>query len=218
MSETEYTSDKYPDQLYAHFAKGLADKDWFVFWGDVDEETCEMCGQFLLNALMKGKKHVTLFICSGGGSEDDSRALIGIMEICKQSDMIIRSYGAGCVASAAFDIFAACSPGYRFCFEVTMFMTHGSATQVEDEDMYKLQRRYDAWTLKTYTNIHASTRKRFLRTGSWWFDPATAVGYGVADAVVKAGHELPAGPIFPKRKSVEEQQQEAANGDDEDDE
>jgi len=196
--------------VYAHFVKRLANRNWFSFWGPVTDGSCELCAMFLMDALLRQEKEVNLLICSGGGSEDDTRALLGIMELCKASGMVIRVYGAGCVASAAFDIFSACSQGYRFAFEVTMFMTHSSAGHVEDEDMYELQKKFDMWTLKHYTNIHAATRKRFMKTGNWWFDPEQAVEYGIADHVVKAGAVLPTGPIYPKRKTADEQKSEAA--------
>lgn len=196
--------------IYSHFVKRLAERNWFSFWGPVTDGSCELCSMFLIDALLRGEKEVNLLICSSGGSEDDTRALLGIMEMCKASGMIIKVYGAGCIASAAFDIFSACSPGYRFAFEITMFMTHSSAGHVEDEDMYELQKQFDMWTLKKYTNIHAATRKRFMKTGNWWFDPKQAVEYGIADHVVYAGETLPEGPVFPQRKTAEQQKREAA--------
>lgn len=202
--EVEDTSN-----IYSHYVKKLADKNWFSFWGPVTDSSCELCSMFLMDAMHRNKKEVSLLICSGGGSEDDTRALIGVMELCKSQGMIIRCYGAGCIASAAFDIFTACSKGYRFSFEMTMFMTHSSSGHVEDEAMYELQKEFDMWTLKTYTTIHSATRKRFMKTGSWWFDPNKAVEYGIVDHVVHAGEKLPEGPIFPKRKSIEQQKEEA---------
>lgn len=198
------------ENIYSHFAKCLANRQWFFFWGPITDSSCELCSMFLMNSLLRGIKEVNLLICSGGGTEDDTRALLGVMELCKSSGMIIKVYGAGCIASAAFDLFSACTPGYRFAFEVTMFMTHSSSGHVEDEDMYKLQQKFDMWTLKKYTGIHAATRKRFMKTGNWWFDPQQAVEYGIADHVVKAGEALPDGPIFPVRKSADQQKREAA--------
>lgn len=206
VDETEIS----PSQYASFLAKKVGDKDWFSFWGEVGELTCEQAGLFLLNKLFSGTKMVTLFICSPGGSEDDLRGLLSIMEHCKSLGMVIRGIGAGVVASAAFDLFIACSPGWRFVFEATMLMTHSSAGHVEDEDMYELQRRFDMWTLKKYTNIHASTRRRFMKTGNWWFDPEAAVGYGAADHVIMAGEEIPEEPKHPRRKSAEEQRAEAA--------
>jgi len=209
--EEGYEDGGYGGDIYGYFVKRLAAKNWFSFWGPVSDSSCELCSMFLMDAMMRGEKEVNLLICSGGGSEDDTRALIGIMEMCKSQGMIVRVYGAGCIASAAFDIFAACSKGYRFAFEVTMFMTHSSSGHVEDDDMYELQKKFDMWTLKQYTGIHAATRKRFMKTGNWWFDPNQAVEYGIADHVVKAGEKLPDGPIHPLRKTAEQQKKEAAH-------
>ena len=195
--------------IYSSFMKSLIQKNWFSLWGPLTDSSCELCAMFLMDQMLNDVKEVNLLICSGGGSVDDTRALLGIMELCKSSGMIIRTYGAGLIASAAFDIFSACTPGYRFAFEVTMFMTHSSAMHVEDEDMYNLQKRFDMWTLKKYTNIHAATRKRFLKTGSWWFDPEQAIEYGIADAVIKKGQLIPKGPVFPVRKTDEQQKKEA---------
>lgn len=196
--------------MYTHFLKRLTERNWFSFWGPVTEESCELCAMFLMDALLRGEKEVNLMICSGGGSEDDSRALTGVMELCKSAGMIIRVYGAGCIASAAFDIFIACSKGYRFAFEITMFMTHSSSGEIGGTDLFKLSQQFDAWTLKKYTGIHAATRRRFMHTGDWFFDTEQAVDYGVADCIVKAGQKLPVGPIHPKRKSEAVQKEEAA--------
>jgi ATP-dependent protease ClpP protease subunit len=208
--EFSHISDNGVENVYSHFVKRLSDKNWFSFWGPVTDGSCELCALFLMNAMLSGTKEVNLLICSPGGEEDDTRSLIGVIEMCKASGMIIRVYGAGIIASAAFDIFSACSKGYRFAFEVTMFMTHSSAGHVEDDDMYQLSKKFDEWTLKQYTTIHAATRKRFMKTGNWWFDPQQAVEYGVADFVVKAGTRLPTEPVFPSRKTAEQQKHEAA--------
>lgn len=197
--------------LYNAWAHDLDANDWFSFWGPVTDAACELCAMFIMRAMFANKKQVNIILCSPGGEEDDTRALLGVMELAKASGLIIRVYGAGIIASAAFDIFAACSKGYRFCFEATMFMTHSSAGHVEDRAMYKLQERFDEWTLKKYTSIHAATRRRMLDTGNWWFDPGQAIAYGVADAIVDVGDRLPEGPVYPKRKSIEQQQREAGN-------
>lgn len=217
VEEINDISEVGQENIYSHFVKRLADRRWFSFWGPVSDTSCELCSMFLMDALLNGVKEVNLLICSGGGTEDDTRALLGVIELCKSSGMTIKVYGAGCIASAAFDIFSACTPGYRFAFEVTMFMTHSSSGHVEDEDMYKLQQKFDMWTLKKYTGIHPATRKRFMKTGNWWFDPQQAVEYGIADYVVKAGEKLPDGPIFPVRKTAEQQKREAARAAEEED-
>lgn len=232
----DYEDPPVEGEATSHFdsvlSQKLSDENWFSMWGDIGDLTCEQASKFLLSKLFEfqkkdtlndpnfTKRMVTLVLCSPGGEEDDLRALLGIMEICKSQGMVIRIIGAGVIASAGFDLLIAGSQGWRFVFEATMLMTHSSAGHVEDEDMYALQRRFDQWTLRHYTNIHASTRKRFLKTGNWWFDPETAVGYGAADFVIKVGDKIPDAPQFPKRKSVEEQKAEAenaANGDGEDD-
>lgn len=208
--------------LYSSLAKSAVQNDWFFFWGEVSDASCEICAMFLMDAVHKKKPMITISLCSGGGEESYTRALLGIMEYCKKQGLIIRGYGLGEIASAAFDILSACSKGYRFAFEATMFMTHSSSGHVEDEDMYELQKKLDAWTLREYTNIHAATRKRFLKTGNWWFDPNTAVQYGAIDGVVKVGEDLPSTPVFPERKTVEQQKREAKmaehSNDDEDEE
>lgn len=202
---------------YANFLdKRLFEKNWYSFWGEIDEGSCGLFGNFLLLAMLEQKPMVNLFIMSGGGCSDATRGLLGIMELAKQSGVIIRAFGAGLIGSAAFDIFSACSRGYRFAFEATMFMTHSSSGHVEDRDMYEIQEKYDEWTLKQYTNIHAATRKRFMRTGNWWFEPKDALGYGVCDAIIKVGEPFPDGPVFPKRKSAEQQKREAKSHDEDD--
>lgn len=198
------------DSTFASFLeKRLHKHGVFTLWGEIDYDICGLCSEFLLDAMLSGKKEVTLFICSPGGDEDATRGLLFAIELCKQSGMTVKGLGGGLIASAAFDIFSACSPGFRFCFEATMFMTHSSSGHVADRNMYKLQCKLDEWTYKQYTNIAPSTRKKFLNTGNWWFDPLEAVSYGVADAVLKVGDEIPTGPVHPTRKTAEQQKEEA---------
>lgn len=194
---------------YSFLARQVNIYDWYLIWGEISDATCETASLFLLQALFGGKKQVTLMICSNGGDEDSARALIGVIELCKQSGMIIRVYGAGQICSAAFDIFTACSEGYRFAFEATMFMIHSSSGHVEDKAMYDLQCELDEWSLRQYTCVAPETIARFLDTGNWWFDPMTAIGYGVCDAVIKVGTSLPDGPVNPERKTHDQQKKEA---------
>jgi len=201
--------------MYTHFLKRLSEKNWFSFWGPVDEASCELCALFLMDAMLREEKEVNLLICSGGGSEDDSRALTGVMELCKANGMVIRTYGAGCIASAALDIFIACTKGYRFAFEVTIFMTHSSDFE-GNKALFELSQKFDEWTLKKYTGIHAATRRRFMETGDWYFDSDQAVDYGVVDCVIYPGKKLPDGPVYPKRKTSDQQKKEAAAAEAED--
>jgi ATP-dependent protease ClpP protease subunit len=213
MKEEEYedcgleTSEM--SQFHSHLAKQVAEHSrWFSLWGEIGDALTEPCGLFLLNALRLGWPMATLFVCSGGGSEDDSRGLIGLIEHVKQQGLIVRAYGAGIVGSAAFDIFIACSKGYRFVHECTLLMTHSSSADTRDKDLVELQDRFDNWTIRKYTHIHPSTREKFLRTGNWWFDPYDAIKYGAVDAVVKNNQPLPTDPVFPK---VIDKQQEIAD-------
>lgn len=191
--------------LYGHFAGELARRGEFYFWGEVTDGQCELAATFLRHALYTGQRMVTLFICSPGGSSDDMRALIATMELCKASGMIVRSFGAGLVASAAFDLFVACSKGYRYASETTMFMTHGTKGHVEEAEMFELQREFDRYTYRQYTNITEATQRKFLRTGNWWFDAETAVRYGACDGVVRAGESIPDGATEPQLAREEDE-------------
>ena len=191
--------------VYSTMSRNLQKKDWYYFWGGISADTCEMAGLFLTNAMLEGKPEVTFVVCSPGGDSDSARGLLGMMELAKANGVRIRGIGSGLIASAGFDVFTACSRGYRYAFEATMFMTHSSAGHVEDQKMYDLQRQFDRWTLERYTDIAPKLIDQFLETGSWWFGPETAVGYGAADAVLHVGEPLPEGPCSPERMTVDEQ-------------
>lgn len=182
--------------LYSHFAGRCAERGEFFFWGEVTDGQCELASLFLRYSLLSGKKMVTLFITSPGGSTDDVRALTAQIELCKQAGMIVRTYGSGLVASAALDLFLSGTKGYRFAFETTMFMTHASSGVVTDKAMYDLQCRFDKWTYEKYTTLSTRDMNRFLSTGNWWFDAAQAIEYGMLDAVVRVGESMPEGPVI----------------------
>lgn len=203
-----------PQDFPSLIDKKLYEKGWYCLWGEIDTDACSLCGGFLLNRMLRNCKESTIFICSEGGDEDDARALLSIIELCKSSGMIIRIYGAGLIASAALDIFITGSAGYRFAFEATMFMTHATSGHVADEEMYDLQKKFNVWILKQYTSIHPATIKKFMRTGNWWFGPQEAIGYGIMDAMIRPGDTLPKGPVLPIRKSAEQQKKEAQSNED----
>lgn len=202
--EFEITSDSSTggldarDRINYELNRQLLQKNWISLWGEIEPIICENTGLFLLNACMSGIKKATIFICSCGGSEDDARALMSIMEFCKSRGMIIRVYGAGLVASAAFDIFITGSKGYRFVNEFTMFMTHSSSIETRDKSLVRLQDYLDEHSLQTYTKIHKKTRERYLETGNWYFSPDEGLKFGACDAVIKAGDILPDSIVIPK--------------------
>jgi ATP-dependent protease ClpP protease subunit len=191
--------------VYSTMSRNLQKKDWYYFWGQITADSCEMAGLFLTNAMLDGKKEVTFVFCSPGGDSDATRGLIGMMELAKARGMRIRAIGGGLIASAAFDLFTACSRGFRYAFEATMFMTHSSAGHVEDQKMYDLQRKFDRWTLEKYTDLAPKLIDQFLETGSWWFGPDVAVGYGAADCVLRPGDDIPAEACAPQRLTHDEQ-------------
>lgn len=190
-------------QFNSELAKEVAKFGWLCLWGEIADALCETAGLFLLKALNEKRDSVNFMICSGGGSEDDARGLMGIMDICKSNGMIIKTLGAGMIGSAAFDIFIAGSKGYRFVTELSMLMTHSSSAELRNKREFKLQEYLDEFTLKTYTKIHPRMREKFLSTGDWYISPEEAVLYGIADAVIKIGDPIPEGPIIPQRKHHE---------------
>lgn len=187
------------ERLNYDLTKLVHKRDWFMLWGEIYESLTENCSMFLLDRLCSGTPMATLFICSGGGSEDDARALIGIIEHCKSQGMIIRMFGAGMVASAAFDVFVAGSKGYRFVSELTMFMTHSSSIETRDKPLRRLQEELDEYTLQAYTRIHKKARERYLETGNWYFSADEGLAFGAADAVLKPGDKLPSEAMKPKK-------------------
>ena len=208
----------YSGEFYARLASRARDAGEYLLVGDIDVDSAEMCGLFLLDALASGRPMATIRLCSGVGDEDAALFLVSIVEHCKASGMTVRVVGAGCVGSAALDVFSACSRGFRLAFETTSFMTHSSSGYIKDDEDYKLRRRFDKWVLKTYTNVSPAVMKRFLKTGNWWFDAEKAVGYGIVDGIVKVGERLPEGPVEGRRKTRDEQKADlVADGDERED-
>jgi ATP-dependent protease ClpP protease subunit len=188
----------------------LRKSGWYVLMGDIDVSTSEMVATAALSCAFNRKPEMNLFICSQGGDEETARAAIAAIELAKHNGVIVRALGAGLVASAAFDIFIACSRGYRFIHELSMLMTHASSADTRNKRMAELTDALDEMTLKAYTKITKGQREKFLETGDWYLSPQQAVDMGAADAVVKLGHGLPAGPVFPKPKEIVEPAPEAS--------
>jgi ATP-dependent protease ClpP protease subunit len=181
-------------------ALDLRKHGWYVLMGGIDTSTCEMVTTAALTAAFSKRPEINLYICSPGGEEEPARATIAAIELAKHSGVIVRAIGAGLVASAAFDIFISCSRGYRFIHEISMLMTHASSADTRNKRMAALTDYLDELTLKAYTKITKSQRDKFLETGDWYLSPQQAIEMGVADAIVKLGHGLPAGPVLPQKK------------------
>jgi len=198
MRDSEIQIDSYSssiERINYDLSKVCYNNDWFFLWGDVDSLMTENCSLFLMDKLFSGREIATIFICSAGGSEDDARGLMSIIEHCKTQGLTIRMFGAGLVASAAFDIFIAGSKGWRFVNEFTMFMTHSSSVETRDKAAIRLQEYLDEYSLQYYTRIHKKTRERYLETGNWYFSADEGLGFGACDAVIKPGMKLPDKPV-----------------------
>lgn len=196
--------DTQVNEFKSSLSKLLASKNWFSIWGPIDPTSVEAAALFLLTKFNEGIKEITIVVNSPGGSEDDARGLISIMEICKAQGMVIRMFGCGMVGSAAFDIFIAGTRGYRFVHEVSMLMTHASSADIRNKAEIRLQEELDELTLTKFTKIKKAEREMFLNTGDWFMSPAEAVTRGVADAIVGLGEKLPDGPVFQVKKPREE--------------
>jgi ATP-dependent Clp protease protease subunit len=102
--------------------KDLEAFGYYLYFGDVDEESTEKAIEFILEAnLNKSQKELTLIVNSCGGECSSGFALIDVM---KGSKLPVNTVGIGMLASMGLSIFIAGKKGTRTLTPNTSVMCH----------------------------------------------------------------------------------------------
>lgn len=140
------------------------------------------------------RKPITVFIDSPGGSVE---VLYAIVKAMKASKTIVRTINYCTCYSAASEILAAGTKGYRYCMPGAIVMCHGGSVSlggtVGNVDATKkfcdaLCKRCVDMFLEN-TNIDAKTYKK-KTTNDWYLFEDEALEYGIVDKIITDIDEL----------------------------
>ena len=180
------------------------DEENRIFWLDseIDDSALDLVKMIIrCNGEDKGKpieerKPITVFIDSPGGSVE---VLYAIVKAMRASKTIIRTVNYCTCFSAASEILAAGTKGYRYCMPGAVVMCHSGSMQlggtVGNVDATKkwcdaLCKRCTDMFLEN-TGIDAKTYKKKTGTNNdWYLFEDEAVEYGIADKVIEDLDEL----------------------------
>lgn len=170
----------------------LESKGIYLLSGDITEATCTSVIRFLLETNIKASpdiKDIKLIINSGGGDLQSALALTDIMD---SSNIPIKTYGLGTIASAALVLFMSGAKGFRTITKNTSILSHQwtwGATGKQHEliarnkEFELLQKRmlnhYKLHTGLTETKI----RKELLPPEDRWLTAEEAVKLKIADII-----------------------------------
>lgn len=180
------------------------DEEERIFWLDteVDADALSLvkmivrCNKEDKGKLIEERKPITVFIDSPGGSVE---VLYSIVKAMRTSKTIIRTVNYCTCYSAASEILAAGTKGYRYCMPGAIVMCHSGSMQlggtVGNVDATKkwcdaLCKRCTDMFLEN-TGIDAKTYKKKTATNNdWYLFEDEAVEYGIVDKVIEDYEEL----------------------------
>lgn len=180
------------------------DEEERVFWLDaeVDDNALDLvkmivrCNKEDMGKPVEERKPITVFIDSPGGSVE---VLYSIVKAMRASKTIVRTVNYCTCFSAASEILAAGTKGYRYCMPGAIVMCHSGSMQiggtVGNVDATKkwcdaLCKRCTDMFLEN-TGIDKKVWKK--KTGSdsdWYLFEDEAVEYGIVDKVITDYEEL----------------------------
>lgn len=190
-----------PDPTLRDFYKDEQDR---IFWLDseVDADALELVKMIIrCNKEDKGKpaeerKPITVFIDSPGGSVE---VLYSIVKAMKASKTIIRTVNYCTCFSAASEILAAGTNGYRYCMPGSIVMCHSGSMQlggtVGNVDATKkwcdaLCKRCTDMFLENTGIDKKVWRKKTGSDSDWYLFEDEALKYGIVDHVIENIDEL----------------------------
>lgn len=190
-----------PDPTLRDFYKDEQDR---IFWLDseVDVDALELVKLIIrCNKEDKGKpveerKPITVFIDSPGGSVE---VLYSIVKAMKASKTIIRTVNYCTCFSAASEILAAGTNGYRYCMPGSIVMCHSGSMQlggtVGNVDATKkwcdaLCKRCTDMFLENTGIDKKVWRKKTGSDSDWYLFEDEALKYGIVDHVIENIDEL----------------------------
>jgi len=178
------------------FEKALLDARTLLLSGPVDDKMLkEATIRCLAMEQKDGKKPITVFINSPGGSADAGFAIYDLLRFIKPPVVTVVN---GLCASAGILIHLAADKKRRFCMSESRFMIHQPSTMgrgtasdldITAKEILKLRDRYNKIIAeqcnKTPEQVTEAARRDF------WLDAGQALEYGLVCKVVKKRDELP---------------------------
>lgn len=178
------------------YEKALFEARTLLISGPVDDKMLkEVTVRCLAMEQKDGKKPITVFINSPGGSADAGFAIYDLLRFVKPPVVTVVN---GLCASAGILIHLAADKKRRFCLSESRFMIHQPSTMgrgtasdldITAKEIIKLRDRYNriiAETCsKTVEQVTEASRRDF------WLDAGQALEYGLVSKVVKKRDELP---------------------------
>jgi ATP-dependent Clp protease protease subunit len=172
----------------------IKDNGYFVLMDEINQDSCREVVEWILEENFKKKKrhsHLTLLICSEGGSLEDAFAVIDVM---KGSKIPVYTVGLGFVGSAAFCIFIAGTHGFRVLTPNTALLSHQFSWHSEGKEHelfaaikgFDLTRRRMTEHYKKCVNLsEEDIRKYLLPPEDVWLSAEEALTLGLCDNITK---------------------------------
>lgn len=178
------------------YEKALFDSRTLLISGPVDDkmlkETTIRC---LAMEQKDGKKPITVYINSPGGSADAGFAIYDLLRFIKPP---VNTVVNGLCASAGILIHLAADKKRRFCMGESRFMIHQPSTMgrgtasdldITAKEILKLRDRYNRIIAETCSKTLEQVTEAARR--DFWLDAGQALEYGLVCKVVKKRDDLP---------------------------
>ena len=170
----------------------LAEEGLHLLMGEITLNSCKSAIEFILlhNQQVCRPKHITLVICSAGGSAEAAFALIDIM---KHSEIPVHTVGLGQLASAGLMIFIAGHKGHRRITPNTSILSHQYTWGADgkEHELFARVREYELTTqrmLKHYTDCteldQEEVRSKLLPPEDKWLSADEALALNLCDSII----------------------------------
>ncbi|GAB3674934.1 ATP-dependent Clp protease proteolytic subunit [Actinocorallia lasiicapitis] len=172
-----------------------------VLGQQVDDDIANrLCAELLLLSAEDGKRDITFYINSPGGSVTAGMAIYDIMEYVPND---IVTVGMGLAASMGQFLLCAGTPGKRYALPHARIMMHqpsgGIGGTASDIKIQAEQMLYVKKTLAERISFHTGQTVEQIGTDSdrdRWFTADEAQAYGLVDHVIRSANEVPSeGPV-----------------------
>ena len=170
---------------------GLLNANIHFLTGEINEESIRRTIEWIVyeNLSTNNDKPLSLYINSAGG---DLNEAFGLIDIMRNSNRVIRTFGIGSVCSAAFLIFASGTKGHRYIAQNTSIMCHQYATEMNGKyhDMKAFVRESELTNTRMLTVLQECTgleprsvKTKLIPPSDVWFTAEEIVELGVADNI-----------------------------------
>lgn len=172
----------------------LKEKRTIVVWGEISEETARYVITSLEYLSHQSKKPITLIINSDGGCVESAYSIIDWMNLLKAMEITIRTIATK-ACSAAADILAFGSPGYRFATPNAIIMIHDATLEFnpnspkKHEQVLNFEKERLNVLNKQMAKICGKSLAKYIKDveAEKWFFPEEAIKYKIIDGILTEG-------------------------------